>query len=142
MSMMPRRLRALAPRIMLWSLRVLSLIFLISAVVHWVTILGIDTTGEDGFASLAPPQQFAHGYLALIEVIAAVGLWFGAGWGVATWLLAAVSELVMHLGFPEVYGTGVATITFHVVTIGGYFLLAWWCGAPENTGEILRLPPD
>lgn len=141
MRLMPRRLRALAPRFMLWSLRVLSTIFLISAVVHWATILGIDT-GAEGFASLLPQQQFAHGYLALIEVIAAVGLWFGAGWGVATWLLAAVSELVMHLGFPETYGDGLATITFHVVTILGYFVLAWWCGAPENTGELLRLPPD
>lgn len=129
----------LAPRILLWYLRAMAVYYFISGLSHWSLIVGV--TGND-FASQPIHVQIATIYFALLEVVAAVGLWSGAAWGVAAWLFAAVAELVMHIGFADLFGTAWLEAVFHVVTILIYVGLAWWTGTPENTGEVLKLPPE
>jgi hypothetical protein len=129
----------LAPQIMLWYLRVLALVYLVSGLANWAFIVGM---GGDGFDQAMTHVQVATVYFALLEVIASVGLWSGAAWGVAAWLFAAVAELVMHIGFVDLFGSAWGTVVFHVLTILAYIGLAWWAGTPENTGEVLRLPPE
>lgn len=128
-----------APQIMLWYLRALAVVYFISGLANWAFIVGV--TG-DGFEQAMTHIQVAVIYFAILEVVASVGLWSGAAWGVAAWLFAAVAELVMHVGFMDLFGAAWATVTFHVLTILIYVGVAWWTGAPENTGEIMRLPPE
>lgn len=136
-----RRLRPYAPRIMLYYMRLMALILLVSALDNWGRIIGIG--GEfRTFDLLTPQRQLSTGYFAMVESVAAVGMWFGAGWGVAVWLFAAVTEIVIHVGFSDLYGPGTRTIIFHSITISLYFILAWVCGSPQDTGELLRLPDD
>ena len=41
---------------------------------------------------------------AVIDLVAAVGLWLAAAWGGVVWLTAAISMAAIELFFPQVYG--------------------------------------
>jgi len=129
----------LAPTILLWYLRSLALFYFASGLMHWGRIIGV--LGP-GFETMPVHLQIATVYFALLQVVASVGLWCGAAWGVAAWLFSAVAELVMYLGFTDLFGSSWLIVLFHFVTIFIYVGLAWWTGTPENTGEILRLPDE
>ncbi len=129
----------LAPTILLWYLRSLSLFYFVNGLMHWARIIGV--LGP-GFQTMPVHMQIATVYFALLQVVASVGLWCGAAWGVAAWLFSAVAELVMHIGFADLFGSAWLIVLFHLTTIIAYVGLAWWTGTPDNTGEILRLPDE
>jgi hypothetical protein len=129
----------LSPKVLLWYLRALAVFYLVSGLGHWAFLVG--ATGA-GFDQAETHVQVATIYFALVEVIAAVGLWAGAAWGVAAWLFAAAAESVMHGAYPDLFGVAWGTVAFHLASILIYIGLAWWSGTPESTKDALRLPPD
>ena len=40
---------------------------------------------------------------AVVDAIAAIGLWKGRRWGVLAFLIASVSQLALYVGFPYVF---------------------------------------
>ena len=50
------------------------------------------------------PWQTATVFFAVIDLVAAVGLWLAAAWGAVVWLTAAVSMAAVEVFFPQVYG--------------------------------------
>ncbi|ESR23255.1 DUF6163 family protein [Lutibaculum baratangense] len=135
---LPRRGKLSPAGILLWYMRALAVYYFVSGLNHWAMIIGL--TGD--FGAAPTHWQVAHIYFAVVELAAALGLWFGASWGVAAWLFCAVAELVMMNGFTELFGQSWPTTVFHAGTILVYIGLAWWSGSPGNTGEVLRLPED
>ncbi|MGE0584252.1 MAG: DUF6163 family protein [Flavobacteriaceae bacterium] len=136
------REQAWAPRILVYYLRVLGMIMLVRALFHWMGVLGMETVFSSPFLDMTLSWQIMTVYFAALDAIAAVGLWFGAVWGVAGFLFAAVTEVVMHWIFPDIFGTNQTAVVFDIVSVTIYILLAWWAGTPENIGELLRLPPE
>ena len=62
-------------------------------------------TGEDNnFTLHSLPWQTATVYFAVIDLVAAVGLWLAAVWGAVVWLTAAVSMAAVEVFFPQIYG--------------------------------------
>ena len=49
----------------------------------------------------------------MLYPIAGIGLWMTAGWGAVVWVLIALAEGVMHLGFPELFGQEIYWLAFH-----------------------------
>ena len=43
-------------------------------------------------------------FFAVIDLVAAVGLWLAAAWGAVVWLTACVSMAAVEVFFPQVYG--------------------------------------
>jgi len=136
------REQAWAPRILVYYLRILAIVMLVRALIHWMSVLGIDTGLYAPFEEMNLPWQVMTVYFAALDAIACVGLWFGAVWGVAGFLFAAVTEIVMHMIFTDLFGPNQAVVVFDVAGVVIYLLLAWWAGTPENIGELLRLPPE
>lgn len=108
---------------------------------HWGTIIGYDA-GATSFDQLAVQWQVVTVYFAVLMTIAAVGLWFASGWGVATWLFVAVTEMVMYVGFPDLFGQDWNAVIFNAVCILAYIAFARWAGSPENVTASYRLPED
>ena len=50
------------------------------------------------------PWQAATIFFAVIDLVAAVGLWLAAAWGGVVWLTAAISMAAIELFFPQVFG--------------------------------------
>ncbi len=43
-------------------------------------------------------------FFAVIDLVAAVGLWLAAAWGAVVWLMSIASMLAVEVFFPQVFG--------------------------------------
>ena len=74
------------------------------------------------------PWQAATIFFAVIDLVAAVGLWLAAAWGGVVWLTAAISMAAIELFFPQVYGGRIWIALFEFIAIFAYIALALMAG--------------
>jgi hypothetical protein len=74
------------------------------------------------------PWQAATIFFAVIDLVAAVGLWLAAAWGGVVWLTAAISMAAIELFFPQVFGGRLVIALFEFVAIFVYIALALMAG--------------
>jgi hypothetical protein len=74
-------------------LRVMAAIELVRALVTWGALLGVGG-GADPLDATPRDALIATVVFAVADPVAAVGLWIGAAWGVAIWLLAMLAHLL------------------------------------------------
>jgi len=104
-------------------LRAMACVSMFKGLYHWAEVCGI--IGEEGgFEAHIQSWQATTVFFAVIDLVAAVGLWLVAPWGVVVWLTATVSMIVVHVFFDQVYGTDMLVIGVGVVMILGYLMLA------------------
>jgi hypothetical protein len=77
-----------------------------------------------GFDSYAMPYQSATVFFAVIDLVAAVGLWLAAPWGAVVWLTSVISMAAVEALFPQIYGGRLWVIVVELALLGGYLLLA------------------
>jgi uncharacterized membrane protein (DUF2068 family) len=63
-------------------------------------------------------------FFAVIDLVAAVGLWLAAPWGAVVWLTAAVSMVVVNVFFQQVYGQQTIVVMLEAAAIAVYLVLA------------------
>ena len=105
-------------------LRVMAGLSLIKGLFHWAIVCGLVGARDGGFEAHAIPFQTATVFFAVIDLVAAVGLWLAAAWGAVVWLTAAVSMAAVELLFPQIYGGSIMIVVFEFVLLGLYLVLA------------------
>ena len=63
-------------------------------------------------------------FFAVIDLVAAVGLWLAAAWGAVIWLTAVASMLAVEIFFPQVFGGGMVTGVLEGALLAIYLWLA------------------
>jgi hypothetical protein len=106
-------------------LRVMAVISVIKGLYHWAQVTGFIGSEEDAFENQPMTWQTATVYFAVIELVAAVGLWLATPWGAVVWLTTVVSMGVIELMFPAIYGGSLAVVGGETVMLGAYLALAW-----------------
>jgi hypothetical protein len=106
-------------------LRVMAVISVIKGLYHWAQVTGFIGSEEDAFENQPMAWQTATVYFAVIELVAAVGLWLATPWGAVVWLTTVVSMGVIELMFPVIYGGSLAVVGGETVMLGAYLALAW-----------------
>ncbi len=109
---------------LVWFLRGMAVLSMLKGLFHWSIVLGIGDGEDNNFTLHSLPWQTATVYFAVIDLIAAVGLWLAAVWGAVVWLTAAVSMAAVEVFFPQVYGGRLIVVLFELVLIGCYLGLA------------------
>jgi hypothetical protein len=104
-------------------MRIMAVLSLIKGVYHWTQICGI-SVGAGDFEARSVAWQTATVFFAVIDLVAAVGLWLAAAWGAVVWLTAVVSMAVVEVFFPQVYGGSVYVVLGEVTLLGLYMWLA------------------
>jgi hypothetical protein len=104
-------------------LRVMSVLSMAKGLYHWAVVCGI-AGPVDGFEYQPIPWQTATVFFAVIDLVAAVGLWLAAAWGAVVWLTASVSMAAVEVFFPQVYGGRWAVVLIEGVLLFGYLFLA------------------
>lgn len=106
--------------------RVIAIFCLIAGVRYWSQLIGISELGAWRFDLLPVHWKIAASSLAVLWPVAGIGLWMVVSWGPVVWLVAAVTEILMHVAFPELYGERWLLILSHglVVLLYGAFRLA------------------
>ena len=106
-------------------LRIMAVISVMKGLYHWAEVTGFIGTEEDAFENQPMAWQTATVYFAVIELVAAVGLWLATPWGAVVWLTTVVSMAVIELMFPAIYGGNLTVVVLESVMLGAYLALAW-----------------
>ena len=92
---------------------------------HWAQVTGFVGGEEEAFENQALAWQASTVYFAVIELVAAVGLWLATPWGAVVWLITVVSMMVIELMFPAIYGGNLVVVGVEAVMLAAYLVLAW-----------------
>jgi hypothetical protein len=106
-------------------LRIMAVISVIEGLYHWAQVTGFIGGEEDAFENQPMAWQTATVYFAVIELVAAVGLWLATPWGAVVWLTTVVSMAVIELMFPAIYGGSLTVVAVEALMLTAYLALAW-----------------
>jgi Family of unknown function (DUF6163) len=112
-------------RRLVFFLRIMAVVSVAKGLYHWAQVTGFIGGEEDAFENQAMAWQTATVYFAVIELVAAVGLWLATPWGAVVWLTTVVSMAVIELMFPGIYGGSLTVVGLEVVMLAAYLVLAW-----------------
>ena len=110
--------------LLVWFLRVMAGIALLKGLYHWSVVIGIFDRATSTFETSSTAWQAATIFFAVIDLVAAIGLWLTAAWGGVVWLTAAISMAAVELFFPQIYGGRFLVVLAELGMIGGYLALA------------------
>jgi len=106
-------------------LRAMAVLSLAVGLYHWAQLTGFIGGEDDAFENQMVAWQAATVYFAVIELVAAVGLWLATPWGAVVWLTTVVSMAVVELMFPAIYGGNLVIIGLETAMLTAYLALAW-----------------
>src|ERR1700682_2707620 len=106
-------------------LRLMAVLSVVKGLYHWAQVTGFVGGEDDAFENDAMAWQTATVYFAVIELVAAVGLWLATPWGAVVWLTTVVSMAVIELMFPGIYGGSLAVVGVEALMLAAYLALAW-----------------
>ena len=104
--------------------RVMSLVMMLLGLRQWAIILGVIAGGGGMFEDMSTPWKIATMHLAVVDLVASVGLWQRVAWGNVVWIYAAGAEIAMHTVFIATYGADYLVVGFHVLTIALFVALS------------------
>jgi hypothetical protein len=105
-------------------LRLMSAVSLIKGLYHWAQVCGVGAPADGGFASHTIAWQTSTVFFAVLDLVAAVGLWLAAAWGAVVWLTSVVSMAAVEVFFPQVYGGSLFVVFVEMTLLGAYLFLA------------------
>lgn len=104
-------------------LRLMAIASMFKGLYHWAAVCGF--IGEEGgFEAHVQAWQTTTVFFAIIDLVAAVGLWLVAPWGAVVWLTSTVSMIVVQVFFDQVYGANILVVVACVLAISAYLALA------------------
>ena len=106
-------------------LRIMAVISILKGLYHWSQVTGFIGGEEEAFGNQPMAWQAATVYFAVIELVAAVGLWLATPWGAVVWLTTVVSMAVIELMFPGIYGGSLVVVGGEAFMLAAYLALAW-----------------
>ena len=110
--------------VLIWFMRAVALCWLTKAVVTWASILDV-IPGFRPFESESIGRQSVIVYFAVLDPMAAVGLWLTSAWGGVVWLLAATSTLTLAILTPQLLPMSTPYLAIQGGIIAMYFILSF-----------------
>ncbi len=104
--------------------RVMAGLLMLLGLFHWAVILGVVAGAGGMFEEMSAAWKMATIHLAVVDLVAAVGLWQRVAWGNVLWIYAALFEVAMHTLFMGTFGADYLVVAFHVFTVGGFLIVA------------------
>jgi hypothetical protein len=104
-------------------LRVMAGVSMLKGLYHWSRLVGIGMAG-DLFEYHSIAWQAATVFFAVLDLVAAVGLWLAAAWGAVIWLMSIASMLALEVFFPQVFGASLFAGLLEATLLGLYLFLA------------------
>jgi Family of unknown function (DUF6163) len=113
-----------ADRLVLF-IRAVAALSMLKGLYHWAVICGFGAVSGAGFDAQSLSWQMATVFFAVIDIVAAVGLWLSAPWGIIIWLASSATMIVVHVLLPQIYGFQPLIVVGEVALIGGYVFIAY-----------------
>jgi hypothetical protein len=110
---------------LIWFMRTLALVWVMKGLGAWTVILGV-WSPVGPFDHQPAGYQATIIYFALIDIVAAVGLWMASSWGGVLWLVAVMSHLILDYFFPRFIPGSLITGGVFVMLIAAYLAISWF----------------
>ena len=110
---------------LIWYLRAMAVLLIGGGLIHWARIIGIVPWRGFWFWDMPIEWQAATVFFAVLDLVAAIGLWLAVSWGTVMWLTRALTQVVMHTAFSDVFGRRPYEIGFYLTTIAIYLVLLY-----------------
>ena len=126
----PRRILRWSP-VLVWFMRLVALLWIGKGLLSWATIVGLAGSGLP-FEARSTGFQATVIWFAVIDLVAAVGLWLNSTWGGVLWLLAAMSHLILAVFFPRIVSGGPLMVGLSFALIAAYLAVSWLAAGEER----------
>ncbi|TWI92601.1 hypothetical protein JM93_00143 [Roseibium hamelinense] len=110
---------------MVLYLRCMALLLLGGGIIHWARIIGIVPWRDTWFWDMPLSWQTVTVFFAVLDLVAAIGLWLTVSWGTVMWFFRAGCQILMHTAFADMFGRRPYEIAFYLLTIAIYLLLLY-----------------
>lgn len=97
--------------------RVVAAYCMLFGILYWVRLIGFYDDPLWRFDMMPVHWQVAAATLSVFFPFAAIGMWMLTSWGPVIWFICAAAEVSMYLGFPNLYGSRMLTVTCHVIAV-------------------------
>jgi hypothetical protein len=114
-------------RLLVWFMRIVAFVWLIKGLISWMAIIGF----HGAFEGHSTTVQATTIYFAVLDLVAAVGLWLLTTWGGVLWLLALTSQLILAFFFPRIVMLSPYTVTAFCSLVGLYLMISWFASQQE-----------
>ena len=104
--------------------RIMAALSMLKGLYHWAMVCGFGAEPYGGFESHTVHWQTATVFFAVMDLVAAVGLWLTAPWGVVVWLTSSVAMVAVEMFFPQVYGGNMVTVVAETTLMACYLFMA------------------
>ena len=103
-------------------MRIVAVLWMFQGMMQWKIILAPDDLPLD---ALPTPIATAVVFFAVIDLLAAVGLWLASPWGGVLWIFSASASIVVALFMPGFHAGGRTVMAINFVLMIVYFVLTW-----------------
>lgn len=100
--------------------RVVAGLMMVLGLRQWAIIVGAMAGPAGMFADMSTTWKIATAHLAVVDLVASVGLWQRTAWGTVVWIYAALAEIAMHTVFMSTFGQDIVMVAIHVVALIGF----------------------
>lgn len=106
-------------------LRCLAGFLMVKTVYSWTLICGVWDGDMSRFEMISLAAKSAVIWAAIMNPVAAVGLWLGASWGVVLWLVTAMVQILINASAPEGVGRLMIVAALETILVAGYAFLTY-----------------
>ncbi|UDL95391.1 MULTISPECIES: DUF6163 family protein [Lichenihabitans] len=121
--------------LLVWFMRLLSLLWVLQGLLHWWSVLSSDADSTATLSTMTSIGVAAVMFFAVIDLVAAVGLWLAAAWGGVVWLVTVAAQWLTILILPGFFDFDLVVGVVDVVLVIVYFLLTYQA-ARENAAYV------
>jgi hypothetical protein len=115
---------------LVWFMRLMALLWIAKGLSFWAVIVGAGH--GPSFEEKGLGFQSTVVYFAVVDPVAAVGLWLTSAWGGVLWLLAIMSQLILWFFFPNLVPGNLVTAIVYGGFIFAYLILSWLAARDEQ----------
>jgi len=119
-------------------LRMIAIVCFWFGLQYWAMLVGYSLNGMARFDLLNFPWKVAASSLAVLFPVASLGLWLTVSWGPVLWAIAAVSQVLMYMMWPDVFGHNRLVPLMHGLVAALYivFRLSLWLEARRKAEQV------
>jgi hypothetical protein len=121
-------------RLLIIFLRLLAIVWLVRGLAVWALMIGL----------IGDPGQFESGMLrwqavivamAILNTVAAVGLWMCSAWGAVLWLVVTLADIALPFVLPLVFSHLPLEHSLSAVLVVSYFVLTYLASRERALNE-------
>jgi Family of unknown function (DUF6163) len=118
---------------LVWFCRLCAALWLIAGLLQWSFILGFIAPPGLSFETAGVATRIATGFYAVIDIIAAVGLWLTAPWGATVWFLSAAAQIGFPFALHDYGGANAVTIAINTCLLAVFILIKFMIRRHERS---------